>query len=100
MQILKIFNLKALAKRTRKSTQVCKPELAYGLAKGGQTDSQVGSQVHAIRKSRKFHAYTFDLRSTCVDMRGAGQTVKNLRRLAFEFELDQSQRKASQVIAS
>ena len=37
---------KALAKRTRKSTQVnaslqIKPELAYGLAKGGQTSSQV-----------------------------------------------------------
>ena len=27
-----------------------KPELAYGLAKGGQTDSQVDSQVHARRK--------------------------------------------------
>ena len=31
-----------------------KPELAYGLAKVGQTDSQVNSQV---TKSRKFHAY-------------------------------------------
>ena len=31
-----------------------KPELAYGLVMGGQTDSQVGSQV---TKSRKFHAY-------------------------------------------
>ena len=31
-----------------------KPELAYGLAKGGQTDSQVGLQV---AKNRKFHAY-------------------------------------------
>ena len=27
-----------------------KTELAYGLAKGGQTDSQVDSQVHASRK--------------------------------------------------
>ena len=27
-----------------------KPELAYGLAKYGQTDSQVGSQLHASRK--------------------------------------------------
>ena len=26
-----------------------------------------------------------------------GQTVKNLRRLAYEFELNQSQRKSSQV---
>ena len=39
-----------------------KPELAYGLAMGGQTDSQVA-------KSRQFHAYTVDLRSTCVDLR-------------------------------
>ena len=31
-----------------------KPELVYGLAKGGQKDSQVGSQV---AKSHKFHAY-------------------------------------------
>ena len=36
----------------------------YRLSMGDQTDSQVGSQVHA---SRKFHAYTDDLRSTCVD---------------------------------
>ena len=36
-----------------------KPELAYGLAKCGQTDSQVA-------KSRKFHAYHW---STCVDLR-------------------------------
>ena len=45
---------KALAKQTRKSTQVnakfAKPELAYGLAMGGNTDSQVGSQAHASRK--------------------------------------------------
>ena len=31
-----------------------KAELAYGLAKGGQTDSQASSQV---TKSHKFHAY-------------------------------------------
>ena len=43
-----------------------KPELAYGLAKGGdQTDSQVA-------KSRTFHAYTVDLRST------RGAQVENL----------------------
>ena len=46
-----------------------KPELAYGLPMGGQTDSQVGSQVQANRKNRKFYAYTNDLRSTCVDLR-------------------------------
>ena len=59
----------ALAKRPRKSTQVnasqhkfVKPELAYGLAKGGQTDSQVGSLV---AKSRKFHAYHWLMQITC-----------------------------------
>ena len=35
-----------------------KPELAHGLAKGGQTDSQVGSQVHAS-------SLAIDLVSTC-----------------------------------
>ena len=34
--------------------EFAKPELAYGPAKGGQTDSQVGSLV---ANSRKFHAY-------------------------------------------
>ena len=47
-----------------------KPEPAYGLAMGGQTDSQVGSQVRA---SRKFHAYTVEFRSTCVDLRWVAQ---------------------------
>ena len=36
-----------------------KVELAYKLAKGGQTDSQVGSQVV---KSRTFHAYDWLMR--------------------------------------
>ena len=45
-----------------------KPELAYGLAMGGPTDSKVGSRVHASRKS-KFHDYTVDLQSPCVDFR-------------------------------
>ena len=37
------IRFQALAKRTRKSTQVCKTGLACGLAKGGQTDSQVNA---------------------------------------------------------
>ena len=58
-----------------------KPELAYGLAKDGQTDSQVGSQV---AKSRKFHAYHWLMRfynsrllaiNLCRPALG-GQTVK------------------------
>ena len=60
---------------------------------GGQTDSQVGSQVYTSRKSRKFQAYTADLRSTCVDLRWVAKRWKNLRRLAYEFEFDQSRRK-------
>ena len=72
---------------------------------GGQTDSQVGSQV---AKSRKFHAYHWLMRfynnrllaiNLCRLALG-GQTVKNLRRLASKFELDQSQRKSTQVDAS
>ena len=65
-----------------------KPELAYGLAKGGQTDSQVGSQK---KKSQKAVLCRLVL---------GGQTVKNLCLLASKFELDQSQRKSSQVDAS
>ena len=78
---------KALAKWTRK---FAKPELAYGLAKGGQTDSQVA-------KSRKFHAYHWLMRfynrllvSTCAGW-------PNGKKLASKFELDQSQRKSTQV---
>ena len=52
-----IFIFKPLAKRTRKSTKLVKPELAYGLAMGGQTASRVDSQV----QSRTFHAYAGDL---------------------------------------
>ena len=39
------IRFQALAKRTRKSTQVCKTGLACGLAKGGQTDSQVDASL-------------------------------------------------------
>ena len=55
----------ALAKRTRKFA----PELAYGLAMGDQTDSQVA-------ESRKFHAYTDYLGSTCVDLLWAAKRWK------------------------
>ena len=79
--------LKALAKRTRK---LAKPELAYGLAMGGQTDSQVGSQV---AKSRKFHAYTDDLRSTCVDLRWVAKWWKPCVDLGTNFTGLQNQRR-------
>ena len=42
--LLELF--KELASRGK----FAKPALAYGLAMGGQTDSQVGSQVHASHK--------------------------------------------------
>ena len=46
-----------------------KPKLAYGLAKGGRTDSQVAHNFMQVARGRKFHAYTVDLPSTCVDLR-------------------------------
>ena len=80
-----------------------KPELANGLAKGGQTDSQVGSQV---AKSRKFHTYHWLMRfynnifSTCDQLvptcAGWPNGKKNLRLLGCKFKLDQSQRKSTQ----
>ena len=88
--------------RLASQRKFAKPELAYGLVMAGQTDSQVGSQV---AKSRKFHTYHWLMRfynnrllaiNLCRLALG-GQTMKNLRRLACKFELDQSQRKSTQV---
>ena len=82
---------KVLAKRARKSTQVCKTRTCVRTCDGLQTDSQV-SRLASSHKSEivvdcKHIQLTCDqLVSTC-----GGQMVKNLRRLAFE--LDQSQRK-------
>ena len=82
-----------------------KAEPAYGLAKDGQTDSQVGSQV---AKNCKFHAYHWLMRfynnrllaiNLCRLALG-GQTVKNVRLHASKFELDQvvsSRCKSTQV---
>ena len=75
---------------------------AWRLSKEGQTDSQVGWQV---TKSRKFHAYHWLMRSynnrllviNLCRLALGGQTVKNLRLLASKFELDQTQRKSTQV---
>ena len=73
-----------------------KPELAYGLAMGGQTDLQKGAQ------SRTFHTYNWlcFYNNSLLAINLGGQTVKNLRLLASKFELDQSQCKMSQVDAS
>ena len=53
-----------------------KPELANRLTKDGQTDSQVGSQVYASRKSRKFYVYKNELRSNCVNLRSVAKRWK------------------------
>ena len=82
-----------------------KPELAYGLVKGGQTDSQVGSQV---AKSRKFHAYHWLMRfynnrllaiNLCRLVLG-GQTVKNLHPNLSSTKVNTSHRKSMQVNTS
>ena len=68
-------------------------------------DLQVSLQV---TKSHRFHAYHWLMRfynnrllaiNLCRLALG-GQTVKNLRLLASKFELDQSQHKSMQVVAS
>ena len=68
---------------------------------GGQTGSQVGSQLSS-RKSYKVIIFVH-INMACVDL--SGQTVKNVVRVPFvrkrtftnEYELDQSQRKSTQV---
>ena len=81
---------------------LAKPELAYGLAKGDQTDSQVGSQV---AKNRKFHAYHWLMRfynnrllaiKLCRLALG-GQTVKNFRPNLSSNKVNASRRKSTQV---
>ena len=70
--------------------KIAKPNLVYGLVKGGQTDSQVSSQV---AKNCKFHAHNWLMRfynnrllviNLCRLVLGV-QTVKNLRLLASKF---------------
>ena len=89
-----LSNPKALAKRTRKSTQICKTRTCVRTCEGWPNGSQVA-------KSCKFHAYHWLVRfynnrllaiNLCRLALG-GQTVKNLRLIAPKFELDQSQRK-------
>ena len=72
---------------------LAKPELAHGLAMGGQTDSHVGSQVHTSRKKSYISRIYSWLAINLCRLTLGGQTVNNLRGLAYEFELDQSQRK-------
>ena len=103
--LFRVISLKPWPNGLASQCKFAKPELAYGLAKCGQTNSQVSSQV---AKSRKFHAYHWLMRfynnkllaiNLCRLALG-GQTLKNLSRRASKFELDQSPRKSSQVNAS
>ena len=77
----------------RKSTQVCKTRICVRTCDGWPNGF---ASRFASRKGRKFHKYTVDLRSTCVDLCWVAKRWSNLRRLAHEFKLDQvivSQRK-------
>ena len=67
-----------------------KPELAYGLAMGGQADSQVGSQVHASHKNSQLSSIYSWLAISLCRLALGGQTARSLRRLAYEVELDQN----------
>ena len=74
-----------------------KPELAYGRAMGGQTDSQVGSQIHASPKIRKLHA------GTCVDLRmnfGSTQVVACSRKSTQVGGQTKCKLNASRILAS
>ena len=66
----------------------------------GQKDSQVGSQIHASRKKSSISRIYSWLAINLCRLALGGQTVKILRRLVYEFELDQSKSKSSQVRAS
>ena len=80
-----------------------KPELAYVLAMGGQTDSQVGSKFTQVAKSRTFHVYTDDLRSACVDLRWVAKRLKtfvDLRTNLSSTTVNTSHRKSTRVKAS
>ena len=74
-----------------------KPELAYGLAMGGQTDSQVGSKFTQVAKSRKFHVYTDDLRSDLRWVAKRLRTFVDLRTNLSSTTVNPSHRKSTQV---
>ena len=81
-----------------------KPELAYcmDLRRGAK---RIRKSACKSQKCRKFHAYHwlmcfYNNRLLAINLCRlalGGQTVKNLRLLASKFELDQSQRKSTQV---
>ena len=85
------ISLKPPAKRTRKSTQVYKTRTYVRTCDGWPNGfaSRLASSSKS-QKSRKLHAHTVDLWSTCVDLRWVAKRWNYVRRLAYEFELDQT----------
>ena len=77
-----------------------KPDLVYGFVIGGQTDSQVGSQIHASLKSCKLCIYTVDLWSVYVDLHWVGKWWKacvDLRTNLSSTKVNASHCKSKQV---
>ena len=100
--IFHYVTLKALAKRTHKSTQVNASLQNQNL----RTDCEewpngFASRLASRKKTRKFHAYHWLMRFynnrllaiNLYRLALRGRTVKNLRLLTSKFELDQSRRK-------
>ena len=85
LQLVKPW-LNGLASRC-KSTQVRKTRTCVRTC-----DGRSHGFTGRLASSRKSH-----IQFICNQLAFGGQTVKNLRRLAYEFELDQSQRKSTQV---
>ena len=75
-----------------------KPELAYGLAMGGQTDSQVGSQVHTSRK-KSYISRIYSLLATnlCTCRLEDWKTWVDLRTNLSSTKVNGSHRKSTQV---
>ena len=92
---IKLPNVLSPGQRSRKATQVRKCKLANTnlrwVAKRTCKQTQPCTQARTKENNTKTNLHRLAL---------GGQTVKNLRSLACKFELDQSERKSSQAIAS
>ena len=108
LSIIWFMREKYLAKRTLKSTQVNGSLQNQNLRMDLRRVAKLRKLAHKSNKSRKFHAYHWLMRlynnrlpaiNLC-RLALVGQTVRNLRLLASKFELDHSQHKPSQVVAS
>ena len=87
----------------RKQRKFANSELAYGIAKGGQTDSQVGSQVASLKKplisriSLRFYNNRLLAINLICRLALGGQTVKNLRPNLSSTKVHASRCKSTQV---